>query len=321
MHGQFEVTTSKRHLDFLEGEDVLDAYERYRRMWGNFVGKMPEPVIEEYEGGRYILRADLAPAGLKAFGAEKFISEIKEDILVYVAPRVGHAPDAIAALAQMYGKKCVFFCPAAKDLSKHQRALLAYPHVSLKFFRTAAMPMLNGYAKKWAEEFGAAYLPFGLTKTPLVTAGLVNLCRNVSKIIGHDPAAAFMAVSTGTMIRALQIGWPTSEMFGVAVARNIKDGEIGRAWVNSHNLPFLKDEIPEYQPPFPSTSNYDAKAWNLFDTMSIPGSIFINVGSDEHIERNLESVKDHPICSQREWNDKSDWYASQSAAVQEELLT
>jgi hypothetical protein len=307
----FEVTDQHWNKDLLPDESYHEAHERYRNLWGNFTGNMPEPVIEKWGKSRWILRTDLAPAGLKAFGAEKLVAETEADTLVYVAPRVGHAPDAIAALAQMYGKRCVFFCPAAKEMSRHQRSLLAYDNVELKFFKIAAMPTLNVYAKRWAAENDAAFLPFGLTGTPLVTAGLVNLCRMVTAQIGWEPSAAFMAVSTGTMIRALQIGWPDADMYGIAVARNVKDGEIGRAEVFSHSMPFLKDEHPELRPPFPSTSNYDAKAWTTFDELAIPQSIFINVGSDEHIERNLSKVADVKIESQREWHDMTDWGVSQ----------
>lgn len=303
----FTVTESKSNKDLRPGESRSEARERYLDLWGDFDSgrKMPRPVVHRH-GDRYVLRADLAPAGLKSFGAEKLVAECPAGTLVYVAPRVGHAPDAIAALGEMYGKKCVFFCPASKQISRHQRALLAYPNVELRFIRIAAMPVLNKYAKDWAEKHGAAFLPFGLTGTPVVTAGLVNMCADVSDLLGRDPKAVVCAVSTGTMVRALQIGWPEAEMYGVAVARNIHPGETGVAAVNSHRMPFLKDEKPEHRPPFDSTSNYDAKAWQTFEGLAIPGSIFINVGSDAHIERNMASVSDVTVDSSREWGDMRD---------------
>lgn len=302
----FKITESDVNKDLLPGETLADARDRYYRLWGNFMSQMPDPDVHEHEGGQVVLRADLAPAGLKSFGAEKLVAECEEDTLVYVAPRVGHAPDAIATLAEMYGKKCVFFCPAARRPSRHQAALLAHDHVRLKFIRIAAMPVLNKYAREWAEKNDARYLPFGLTNTPSVTAGIVNMCRNISRIMGRDPTQAFMAVSTGTMIRAMEIAWPETQMCGMAVARNMKAGEIGGATVVSHSYPFLKDERSDYLPPFPSTANYDAKAWSWFNLIGLEGSIFINVGSDDVIERNLERVDIDKIHSQREWGDLLD---------------
>jgi hypothetical protein len=259
----------------------------------------PQNLVEAFND-KFIFRADLAPAGLKAFGAEKVISETKEDILVYCAPRVGHAPDAIATLAKMYGKKCVFFCPASKQASRHQAVLKAHG-ADLRFIKIAAMPTLNIYAKRWAEKHGAKFLPFGLSGVPEVTAGLVNMASKIK-----EPTEAWMAVSTGTMIRALQIAWPNAACKGVAVARNIKDGEIGNAVVRTATIPFLKGIKDSELPPFPTTATYDAKAWSDFVNHGKPGAMFINVGSDQSIERLLQPGMIESINSDRKWHDMSD---------------
>ena len=292
----FEITQDKSNKDL----KVTDR-QGYLDMFGKFESKMPKPedLVQQF-GDKFIFRADLAPAGLKAFGAEKVISETKEDILVYCAPRVGHAPDAIATLAKMYGKKCVFFCPASKQASRHQAVLIAHG-ADLRFIKIAAMPTLNVYAKRWADKHGAKFLPFGLSGVPEMTAGLVNMASRIP-----EPTEAWMAVSTGTMIRALQIAWPNAICRGVAVARNIKDGEIGNAVVRTANIPFLKPVKSHELPPFPTTSNYDAKAWNDFVQYGKPGAIFINVGSDASIERLLKPGMIESINSDRKWHDMSD---------------
>jgi len=289
-----------KDLDAYDG-DVLKAREAYLGMAAGFNSRMPDPntLVEEYED-KFIFRADKAPAGLKAYGAEQLIAETEEDVLVYVAPRTGHAPDAIATLANMYGKRCVFFCPASKSASDHQAAMLGHGNVDLRFVRIAAMPVLNQYAKEWAEQNGAKFLPFGLTGSPLVTAGLIRMCDDISTVIN----GTVCAVSTGTMIRALQIGFPNVQHYGMAVARNIKAGEIGHARVISSYQAFQqKAKIP---PPFPSTATYDAKAWDLFEMLDIPGSMFINVGSDDMITSGLKGVDRSEIDSAREWGDHRD---------------
>ena len=167
------------------------------------------------------------------------------------------------------------------------------------------MPVLNKYAKDWAEQNNAHFIPFGLTGEPTVTAGLVNMCKNISKQI-KDPSEIYCAVSTGTMVRALQIGWPSDKAYGIAVARNIKDGEKGEAIVTSATMPFLK-KINTDHIPFPTTAAYDAKAFDLFDKQGAKNSIFINVGSDDHINRNLSCVDTTKINSQRKWGDHSDF--------------
>lgn len=300
---KFNITESKVNKDIPFGMSREEARQHYMQLWGNFETKFSDPVVEPYKD-KFILRADKAPGGLKAFGAERIIAESDKDTLVYVAPRQGHAPDAIAMIAKTYGKKCVFFMPASRMVSDHQGALFSYDHCQMRFVKIAAMPVLNKYAKEWANKNNAHFIPFGLTGEPTVTAGLVNMCNNISKQIGH-PSEIYCAVSTGTMIRALQIGWPHAKAFGLAVARNIKDGEIGEACVKSATMPFLK-KINTKHIPFPTTAAYDAKAWEMFDKYGSAGSIFINVGSDEHITRNLSQVDVSKINSNRKWGDLND---------------
>lgn len=293
----FQITTDTSNKDL-----TIANRQGYLDMVGGFKSSMPNPLdLVQAFGDKFVFRADLAPAGLKAFGAEKLIAETKEEVLVYCAPRVGHAPDAIATLAKMYGKKCVFFCPASKQASKHQAVLFAHG-ADLRFIKIAAMPTLNVYARRWAEKHGAKFLPFGLSGIPQVTAGLVNMASKIP-----EPSEVWMAVSTGTTIRALQIAWPSSNCRGVAVARNMKDGEIGKAVLRAASVPFLKPVKKDELPPFPTTATYDAKAWGDFVKHGKPGSIFINVGSDESIERLLKPGMIESINSDRRWHDMSDF--------------
>jgi hypothetical protein len=178
--------------------------------------------------------------------------------------------------------------------------------VDIRFIRIAAMPVLNSYAKKWAKENNAEYIPLGFKDMPIVTAGLINMGNRITKQLGKQPTEIWCAVSTGTMIRALQIAWPLAKAYGVAVARNIKNGEIGNAKVVSATIPFLKACKTKHILPFPTTVAYDAKAWDLFVENGKPGSIFINVGSDSHITRNLKSVNISNINSYRDWHDFGD---------------
>jgi hypothetical protein len=310
----FSITDDDSNKDLIMNMDRHAGREYYLDMWGSFESRFGSPVVEKYKD-RYILRADLAPGGLKAFGGERVIAESKYDTMVYCAPRQGHAPDAIAMIAKEYGKKCVFFMPASKKVSDHQGSLFAYDHCDMRFFKIAAMPVLNSYAKKWAQENKAQYLSFGLTGVPTVTAGLINMCRNISNDIGKDPTEIYCAVSTGTMIRALQIGWPDATPKGIAVARNIHKGERGDAILESATMPFLKRTPVADTMPIPTTGAYDAKAWELFEREGKPGSIFINVGADEHIVRNLEKVNIDNINSQREWHDMGDWNENRAYKV------
>jgi hypothetical protein len=78
---------------------------------------------------------------------------------------------------------------------------------------------------------------------------------------------------------------------GVAVSRNIHDGEKGRANIVSHSRNFSQNSL--ILPPFPSARNYDAKVWEY----TKPGDLFWNVAGEIKHSLNKQSIK-----SYRSWN-------------------
>lgn len=295
----YEITESNQNKDkCLDG----DSKEYYLQLYGSFKSKLPAPSFYPSPERSDIFILDFAkgPCGLKAYGAEKLIATIDNELLGYAAPRVGHAAEAIAMLSEMYGKKTVFFAAASKQVTAHQSVVKAYG-CDLRFAKIPAMTTLNAWIRKWAKRFDGVALPFGLADTPMVTAGLVNMCEDHSMVHG-EPSEFYCAVSTGTMIRALQLGWPNAKAVGVAVARNIKDGEKGEADVITYHKSFYKpsDFIPE----FLTTSTYDAKAYKRFIDEGAPGAIFINVGSDHQIESRLIDLDGwENVDAVKEWGD------------------
>lgn len=301
----YEVTTCESNKDLLVSSDYKASKEQYLEMYGSFKSRLPHPEFypSPERSDIFILDFGKGPCGLKSYGAEKFIAECKSDLLGYAAPRVGHAPEAVATLAEYYGKRAVFFAAASKEVTPHQAVVLGYKTSELRFARIPAMPTMNAWIRQWAEKFNGIALPFGFANTPEVTAGLVSMCETHSLLYG-EPPEFYCAVSTGTMIRALQIGWPDSKAFGVAVARSVKKGEKGLADVVTYHKTFYKHS--DYMPKFNTTSTYDAKAYKRFLDNAKPGAVFINVGSDQQIEKRLVDVPNwKSINGVREWGDQS----------------
>lgn len=300
----FSIASDGLNKDVPSNMSLREAREYYldlHRSGKAFRSKLPKVPVENHLG-RMVVRCDLSGLGFKAIAAEKLISNIKEKVLVYCAPRAGHAPLAIAELAAMYGKKAVFFAPASKQPSLHQVCTIALG-ADLRFVKIAAMPVLNLYAKHWAEKHGAKFLAFGLSGIPEVTAGIVDFGDRLAQECGM-PKEFWCATSTGTMIRGLQIAWPKAAAKSIAVARNIHPGEIGAAHVSSATIPFLKE--CKVQPPFPTTAAYDAKAWEPCLNEGRKNSWFINVGSDAKIYELAKTVDISKIDSVRTWSDMRD---------------
>jgi hypothetical protein len=234
--------------------------------------------------------------GTKAKMADFFISQIKESVLVYVCPRTGYAPFSLCYLAKKYNKKLYLVMPASKEASEHQRTAIEYGGIPI-FLRIPAMPTANIWAKQFAEKIGAKYLPFGL-KHEMVVAGGVRIFYDNFKDM--DIQTMWSVMSTGVLSRTLQIALPNTKFHAVAVARNIQDGELGRAKFYTHSKPFLKEA--KIIPPFDCIRTYDAKGWELLKENGKPGDWFWNVAANMP----KPSLKVEDVDSDRVWGDHRD---------------
>ena len=263
----------------------------------------PYPIyVEEHEGIK-VVRDDLI-VGSKARFGDFYVSQIKEDTIVYVQPRVGLAGLSILELAKKYNKKVILFMPASRKVSEHQAITIERGAIP-KFRRIAAMPVLNKYAREYAFEKNHHFIPLGLYDRRVV-AGVVKVADNIKRQYG-SPGKVFCAISTGVLSRGLQIGFEGSEIVSVAVARNLKAGELGRSSVISEPLPFQTPEKIENLPPFPSVRTYDAKVWKhaLDYKKKNPDSDvwFWNVGCDPELKD--KDIHDK-IDSFRDWKEIRD---------------
>lgn len=255
-----------------------DWYVDAAKDWVDPLGD-PTVLSERLEDGRtiYVIREDLHETGLKARWADLLMQRIGSDTIVYVQPRVGYAGISLARVAKNYGKKVILFCPAAKEASPHQK-IAASLGAELRFIRIAAMPVLNGYAKKYAEKFNLTFIPMGL-KAALITAAGVNYALRLANIYGQ-PKQMWFATSTGVLARAFMVAYGEQCDFRlVAVARNLQDGEKGFGRVYSHPREFSQPSL--VIPPFPSIRTYDAKVWEYVKGFAADKAFVMNVAAEQ----------------------------------------
>lgn len=249
-----------------------EAKQYYLSLCEGWTPYNPDPVVVEHEGV-FVVRDDLT-VGTKARAGDLFMSKIDAPTMVYCQPRVGLAGVSLCDAASRHSdKKIVLFMPSSKKISIHQACCIERGAVVM-FERIAAMPNLNLYAKRWAQENGAYFIPLGL-KHELATAAIVHAASKI-----EEPDEVYVAISTGVLSRALQIAWPNAKFTCVAVARNLKAGELGRARVISEPLPFPQSESAENLPPFPTVNTYDAKVWKYIPKNSGKRIVMWNVGTD-----------------------------------------
>lgn len=251
----------------------------------------PLPKVEMHNGVNVIREDAAGSTKQRALGF--LFAQIKEDTVVYSAPREGYAPYAVLKTAQRFGKKVRMYFPASKRMSETQALLFenGLTEEDAVFRRIAAMPNLNREAKQWADDNGAFFVPLG-ARHEAVTAALIRTAYAMS----YRPKSVAVATSTGVLIRSLQIAWPETIFHSVVVARNLQEGEKGPAKFWPSPLPFLKDT--KYKMPFPSYQNYDAKAFEYAVENGVEA--FWNVASKPQLKD--KSIINR-IKSERKWRE------------------
>lgn len=270
------------------GCTLEEAREYYLNLAAGWTPYNPDPVVVEHDGVR-VVRDDLI-VGTKTRAGDLLASKINHHTIVYSQPRTGLAGVSILDVAKHHNKRVVLFMPSSKTISLHQACCIERG-AEVHFKRIAAMPILNQYAAKWATENDGFFVPLGL-KHELATAGIIHAATKID-----PPDEVYVAISTGVLSRALQIAWPEAKFTCVAVARNLKDGELGRAEVISEPLPFTTPEREGNMPPFPAIGTYDAKVWKYIPKNSGRNILMWNVGAepvlhDHGIYDRTESYRD-----------------------------
>ena len=276
-----------------------EAKDYYLELASDWTDPNPDPVVTIHDGVRCV-RDDLI-AGTKTRGGDCLMSKIQQSTIVYVQPRTGLAGISILNVAKRHNKKVKLFMPSAKTISHHQACCIEQG-AEASFHRIAAMPPLNKIAKDWADQNeDAFFVPLGL-KHELVTAGIIKAALTI-----EPPDEVYVAISTGVLSRAMQIAWPNAKFHSVAVSRNLKAGELGRADVISEPMAFQQGEKPQNLPPFPCIDTYDGKVWKYSPKNTGRNILFWNVGAQPVL--NDPTIYDR-VNSYRDWPKKCVHFAT-----------
>jgi hypothetical protein len=240
--------------------------------------------------------------GYKARSGEFFIQDlVRQGVkkIVYVQPRRGFAGISLSWLCKKYGLDLILVMPSSKEVSDHQALCIELGAKPL-FARIAAMPNANSLAKKYAEKVGAYYVPLGLNH-PYVIAGGIRCMYDYFKD-KEKPKTMWSVISTGVLSRTMQIALPDTEFNAVAVARNIQQGELGRAKFYSYHKPFnsKSDLIPNE---FDCEDSYDSKGWDYMVKHGKQGDWFFSVAGNAK----LPTIDKSKIESYRDWRDLRDF--------------
>lgn len=276
--------------------------DEYLELTKDFNSSFDKMVVKSIDGFNVVDESKSCSVGFKARAAEFFVQNLVEQgvkEVVYVQPRRGFAGISLAYLTKKYGLDLTLVMPSSKEVSDHQALCIELGAKPL-FLRVAAMPNANAKARKYAaSREGAVYVPLGL-KHRLVTAGAVRAIYD--DLTGYNIDTMWSVISTGVLTRAMQIALPNTNFHAVAVARNIQDGELGRAKFYSYHKPFnsKSDLIPTG---FDCEDSYDSKGWDVMNSLGNEGDWFFSVAGNA----DKPTIDKSTIDSYRDWNDMRDF--------------
>lgn len=280
---------------FMNLDYYLDLTKDFKSSFGDFN-------VKQVDGFNVIDESESCEVGYKARSGEFFIQDlVRQGVkkIVYVQPRRGFAGISLSWLCKKYGLDLILVMPSSKEVSDHQALCIELGAKPL-FARIAAMPNANSLAKKYAEKVGAYYVPLGLNH-PYVIAGGIRCMYDYFKD-KEKPKTMWSVISTGVLSRTMQIALPDTEFNAVAVARNIQQGELGRAKFYSYHKPFnsKSDLIPNE---FDCEDSYDSKGWDYMVKHGKQGDWFFSVAGNAK----LPTIDKSNIDSYRDWRDLKDF--------------
>lgn len=210
---------------------------------------LPDPVIERV-GHLVVVRDDLLPGGTKRRALPAILSAGKE--YVYGGPAYGYGQVALAYACRDIGAQATVF--VAKRSSPHPHTIAA-ARAGAKVVQVpfGYLSNVRSKAKLYADSVGAENLPLGFNSPSFVAA-----LSDIANRLPIRPDVVWSVAGTGTLSRALQAVWSTSEFHAVRIGM---DTDAGLASVIV--APEKFEQSAKHPPPFPSCANYDAKAWRF----------------------------------------------------------
>lgn len=225
---------------------------------------LPDPVIMVHDGFN-IVRDDLLPGGTKRRAIHVLFDDREE--YVYASPVYGYAQLALAYAARDHGKRATIFC--AKRNTRHRLTLQAEQvGATIHEIPNGYLSVVKARAVEYCLQTGARLLPFGLDSEAFLKA----LADVASKL--PQPNEVWTVAGSGVLTRALQIAWPEAVFYAVQIGAVPKAGN-----ATLFVAPEAYEKDAKQPPPFPSCSNYDAKAWQYMKRYASKGACFWNVGA------------------------------------------
>ena len=203
-----------------------------------------------------VLRDDLLVGGTKSILMPSIIGKAQE--YVYASPVYGGFQIALAAYCKKVGKKATIFC--AKRRVKHINTLECIKY-GAKIIEVpyGYLSVVEKKARDYCDKNGAEKIVFGGNSEENKEL-IAKRMRSVIKKLGKEPIHIWCAVGSGTLVESILMATTKAKVHGVRVGAEYSNKH-ERLTLYQYPKPF--DKPSTYRRDFPSTINYDLKAWEF----------------------------------------------------------
>lgn len=226
---------------------------------------IPPLRVDMIEGIR-VVRDDLVLGGTKARVVPLLFSDRYEEY-VYASPVQGYAQVALAYAAKEHGKRATIFCAKRNQMFHLTWQAKVAGAMIEEVGPTGYLSVVRARARDYCNRTGAFLVPFGLD-VPIVRDGLAALAMTI-----EEPHEVWTVAGSGMLSRALQQAWPNAVFNAVVIGARLETVGRAKLWY----APEKYEQNARIEPPFPSCSNYDAKAWRFIKQHATPGALMWNV--------------------------------------------
>jgi len=235
---------------------------------------MKRPIIQRFHGID-VVRDDLLEGGSKTRFLPFRTAGARE--VVYGGPWCGAAALALSVIGRRDGFKVTLFYAARKPRNWHRNQRAAQKNgAKILQVPMGFMTHVQAKARAYADAHGARFLPLGFD-LPQAAEPFIDELRKLRRRIG-SPYEIWCATGSGMLARCLGVAFPDSRVIGVSVGLASRHDK--QAFTpNVRLLPCTYDfSTPaRTRPPFPSSPEYDSKAWELCVRQHHGRTLFWNV--------------------------------------------
>lgn len=226
------------------------------------------PLVLNRHDGIMVVRDDVIVGGTKARVLPIWLPSGEE--FVYASPAYGFAQVALAVSCRDMGRRCTIF--TAKRGRLHPRTRQAKDAgATIVMVPTGYLSNVQSKARAYCEATGATLVPFGLND-----GRFIEMLAAVAAQITYKPSEIWCVAGSGVLTQALRMAFPEVLINAVQIGKLPSLPPGCKTWI----APEKFEETATLNPPFPSCSNYDAKAWRFIRLHARPRAMFWNVAAD-----------------------------------------